>query len=261
MIVRQFDRLNGSVNDAGSVNPDCQDWRDKVKDHCQSTANDIAVDATDSDVREYYQTLLRGLAWPGNGSTDSLQTLAITSCHRGEGVSTVAAQLAVTAASSGTHQVLLVDANVTCPSLHKTFGLTLNSGQSDESRPQASVQSTRYKNLGLLTAGSLGGNELAGSYGSKGICGSVDRFSQLVATAKRSFDLVVFDMPAANPANLSLQLFATFDGVVLVVEADRVRREVAEHTKQKLAEVGANLLGVVLNKRTYHIPNWLYRTL
>ena len=255
MITRKFDRLTGSLHH------DCQDWRGRVKDHCQSlfhglggSAEGIAADATESEVQEYYQTLLRGLAWPGDGSTDALKTLAITSCHRAEGVSTVAARLAVTAAASGTQRVLLVDANLSRPSLHKAFGLKLKSGQSDPSRPRPSIQPTCYKNLHLLTAAGLGN-------GSTSIYSSAERFSQLVAAAKRSFDLVVFDMPPAHPANLSLALFSLFDGVVLVAEAERVRREVAERTRQKLAQAGAKLRGVVLNKRTYHVPNWLYRTL
>jgi len=267
MIRRKPDRLPGVLTHAGALNHadplnhDCHDWQ-SAKDHCQSSfrgsadlANEVLAAAADSAVRGYYRTLLRGLDWPSNRSADSLQTLAITSCQRGEGVSTVAAHLAVTAASSLTHRVLLVDANIAWPSLHKTFGLTLDPGQSDHARPRRSVQSTHYKNLGLLTSRSLSGNDPTS------IDGLTERFSQLVVAAKRSFDLAVFDMPAANPTNLGLQLFAIFDGVLLVAEAERVRSEVAEHTKQKLDQVGANLLGVVLNKRTYHIPNWLYRTL
>ena len=51
------------------------------------------------------------------------------------------------------------------------------------------------------------------------------------------------------------------DGVVLVVESEKTRWEVAESARKWIKSGNGNVLGVVLNKRKYHIPNWLYRRL
>jgi Mrp family chromosome partitioning ATPase len=257
MITRKLERLTAPLlHDCQAM---CRDVTDQIRSSALGVTvpgNEIAADVTDRDVRDYYLTLLRGLARTGTAlHDDPLQTLAITSCQRGEGVSTVAAQLAVTAALSDARRVLLVDANIAYPALHKMLGVTPNADQSDQTRRQPSVQPTRHKNLGLLSAVSFSGNDATNLF-----C-STERFAHLVLASKRYFDLVICDMPATNQANSPLDLFQFFDGVLLVAEAERVRWEVAVRTRQRLAQAGANLLGVVLNKRTHHVPNWLYRTL
>jgi len=45
------------------------------------------------------------------------------------------------------------------------------------------------------------------------------------------------------------------------VEAERTRWEVAENARKSIKSGNGNVLGVVLNKRRYHIPNWLYKRL
>jgi protein-tyrosine kinase len=51
------------------------------------------------------------------------------------------------------------------------------------------------------------------------------------------------------------------DGLLLVLESEKVRWEVAQSRSSALADMGANLLGVVMNKRPDHVPRWLYNTL
>ncbi len=252
MITRKLDRLTAPLlRDYQALSREITGPSRSSTLGVAAPGNDIADDVTGPDVHEYYQTLLRGLT-SQHGPT---QTLAITSCHRGEGVSTVAAQLAITAALSDTQRVLLVDANINRPALHKMLGVTANAGPADQTRRRPSVQSTRYKNLGLLTPASLSRNDATSLF-----CSS-ERFTRLILASKRFFDLVICDMPATNQADSPFDLFPLFDGVVLVAEAERVRWEVAQRTRQRLAQAGANLLGVVLNKRTHHVPDWLYRTL
>jgi Mrp family chromosome partitioning ATPase len=51
------------------------------------------------------------------------------------------------------------------------------------------------------------------------------------------------------------------DGVVLVVEAEKTRWPVAENVRDKIKGSGGNILGIVLNKRRYYIPEWVYKKL
>jgi len=72
---------------------------------------------------------------------------------------------------------------------------------------------------------------------------------------------VVVDLPAVSEASWAARLAHLCDGVVLVVGAERSRWEAVNRAKEQLVNSNANVLGVVLNKRRFHIPEWLYRTL
>lgn len=71
-------------------------------------------------------------------------------------------------------------------------------------------------------------------------------------------DLIILDTPPLLSSPLAQALAPTVDGVVLVVEAERTRAPVVEACRDALNAAGANLLGVVLNKRRYHVPKALY---
>ena len=51
------------------------------------------------------------------------------------------------------------------------------------------------------------------------------------------------------------------DGVVIVIEAGKTREQVAVRAKKELEEAGGKVLGVVLNKRKFYIPEWIYKRL
>jgi len=209
------------------------------------------------EVREYYRTLLRRLDWPGSGSQRLLQTLGITSCYGGEGVSTVACQLAATAAACDGRRVILVDGNLVSPAVHRTFGLGRGPGLADvvvQGREIADcIRASGVENLWVLTGGTPP-RDPAGVYDSA----DLPRF---IETVREHFDLAVFDLPAVGEASSAMRIAGLLDGMLVVVESERVRREVAQRMTEQLTEANARLIGAVLNKRQQHVPNWLYRTL
>lgn len=71
-------------------------------------------------------------------------------------------------------------------------------------------------------------------------------------------DLIVLDTPPVLSSSLSQALAPTADGVVLVVESERTRAAIAQAAKRALEAGGANILGVVLNRRRHHVPKPLY---
>lgn len=71
-------------------------------------------------------------------------------------------------------------------------------------------------------------------------------------------DLVILDTPSVLASPLTLALAPTADGVILVIEAERTRAAVAEAARDCLRAAGANLLGVVFNRRRYHVPKRVY---
>jgi Mrp family chromosome partitioning ATPase len=75
------------------------------------------------------------------------------------------------------------------------------------------------------------------------------------------FDFVVLDLPDLSSSRAAAQVAALCDGALLVVGANKTRWQVAMHAKERLLEARVNLLGAVINRREYPIPQWLYRTL
>lgn len=86
-------------------------------------------------------------------------------------------------------------------------------------------------------------------------------FADLLNSWTGKYKAVVFDMPPVWDGEFSSRLAGQVDGVILVVEAEKVRWQVARQAKEFLLQGHARLFGVVLNKRQFHIPEWMYRRL
>jgi len=175
---------------------------------------------------------------------DTPSTFLIASPTAMEGKSTIAANLAVVLAQ-GNSSVILVDSDLRRPVLHTLFGLPNDKGLSDfllEDHPDLDryLQETEVKNLRLITSGPLPPNpsELLQSA----------RIEALVEELKSKADLVLFDSPAILAVTDADVLGKHVDGVLLAVEAGRTQREATRIAGERLATVGSNILGVVLNK-------------
>jgi capsular exopolysaccharide synthesis family protein len=206
-------------------------------------------------IREYCQSLLQQLSWPGDGADSTLRTLGITSCRKGEGVSTICAQLASAAASWSDCRILLVDANVTDPSVHASFGVSLHPGwanmRQDGNDLEKLIKSTSVPNLSVLCAGSCDNRTMPADI-SLGLSGMVKELAS-------DYDLTVFDLPPVGQDGDAARLAAMLDGVVLVVEAELIHSNEVRTASELLARYGARPLGVVLNKFQQPLPQWLER--
>jgi len=207
--------------------------------------------------REYYETLRYNLLKSKDSSLDMPRLIAITSCSEGEGVSTVASSFAVTLALHG-DRVLLVDANFRHPSVHKIFKVNLSPGLGEVlwngTDGTGAIQPSDIQNLFVLSAGEMKDDPASG-YDSQ-------EFAELLNILKREYSFVVFDMlPMQRSVNYVVRLASLLDGVILVVETERVRWQVVQWANERLVKAKANVLGAVLNKREFHVPRWLYDTL
>ncbi len=194
-------------------------------------------------VQSRYRTVLRRLGWPTVDDAITIQTLGITSCTRGEGVSTVALQLAATAAGMGGQRVLLVDANVPNPAIARRLGLHevrgFTQAVQESGAGELMLLSSPVANLSILAAGAPLGN-VDQVYDSPALAG-------LVNELKADFDLVVFDLPPAGASSACLRLAELLDGVLLVVAAERVRWQAARRVRDLLLSAKVRLIGAVLN--------------
>lgn len=208
-------------------------------------------------VREHYEAFKERLLLGTGGSKKAPRVLAITSSHHDEGVSTIAANLATSLARPGDGQVLLIDADLRHPSVHQIFESKLSPGLadilSDGQGSQGAIVPSPVQNLHILSAGVANANLLE--------IFESDGFTNLLNSIKKDYRFVVIDLPAVNEASWAVRLARLCDGVGLVVEAERSRWEVVRKTKELLVNSNAKVIGVVINKRRFYIPRWLYRTL
>jgi protein-tyrosine kinase len=78
---------------------------------------------------------------------------------------------------------------------------------------------------------------------------------------RQQFDFILIDSPPVTRSAVGLALAHKTDGVLLVVEADKTRWAVARHVKNQIIQAHGNILGVILNKRQYYIPSFIYKWL
>jgi protein-tyrosine kinase len=78
---------------------------------------------------------------------------------------------------------------------------------------------------------------------------------------KERFDLIIVDSPPAMLFPDGPSLVSHVDGVILVVEAEKTRWQVALNAKEKIIKSGGTILGIVFNKRKYYIPEYIYKYL
>jgi non-specific protein-tyrosine kinase len=177
------------------------------------------------------------------------RTVLVTSAGAGEEPSTAAANLAAAIAQGGL-SVALVDADQRRPLLHRIFQIPNDRGLATAlshgpDELAGFIQPTSVENLDMLPAGPTPPNpsELLGS----------ERMHRLIDRLKQTYALVVLaGPPVLGVADASI-LAPQVDGVILVVEAGRTRREPAQSAVETLALVGGNILGVVLtNLATRH---------
>ena len=191
-----------------------------------------------------------------NGSDKPIKTILFCSSQRGEGNSTVCLNFAQTLAAQG-YRVLLVDADLRNPTLHRMFQFEQKEGLTDLCLGRTSLENgtkiTILDNLWVITSGM--------PYPNPSAIFESEAFDALLDQMKIHADCILFDSPPLDSCSDSAALAAKVDGVVLVVQSEKTRREVARKAKDRLEKTGARILGVVLNKRRFHIPKWIYSRL
>ena len=186
-----------------------------------------------------------------------IRTLMVVSCGEGEGASTVAAGLLGILGKETADKVILVDANFRTSSVHRRFDTRKNSGLADLITGRASIEwiikQTGTRNIYMVTSGDHTTNPL-------GIFDST-RMDMFIHFCKEKFRYSVFDSAPCNLFPDVSILSPKMDAVILVVEAEKTRWEVAQRAKEELEKAGAKIFGAVLNKRKYYIPKSIYRRL
>jgi succinoglycan biosynthesis transport protein ExoP len=184
------------------------------------------------------------------------RTLLVTSSLPGEGKTTTAVNTAISLAQTGA-SVVIIDADMRRPRLRSIFDLAeregLSSILSSEMNQEGMLQTIskdEASGLHVLTSGPIPPNpaELLGS----------DQMRKLIAVLSNKFTHVVIDSPPISSFTDGVLVASIVDGVLLVVHGGKSSRNVVRRSRQLLLDVGAKILGVVLNNVSVRSRDYYY---
>ena len=200
----------------------------------------VALSAPQSAAAEAFRSLRTNIQFASLDHT--LQLITITSAGIDEGKSLVAANLAITMAQAE-QRVILVDCDLRRPALHSLFGVSNDSGVTSMLFANAGdappLQATSVPGLQLLASGPLPPRP-ADILGSR-------RMGEILQALRGLADVVIIDTPPVLAVSDAVVLAPRVDGVILVMQAGRTRREPAKQARIVLEKAKAHIVGVVLN--------------
>jgi capsular exopolysaccharide synthesis family protein len=213
----------------------------------------VLTETVPHDFGEAFRSLRTSLVFTSGGG-ENTRVIAVTSSQPLEGKTTTAANLAFALALGGS-RVLLIDADMRRPGLHKTLGLQNELGLSHlltgQSRVREVVQRTADPNLFAITAGRTPPNpsELLSS----------ERMTQMLANLSMGpFDWVVVDTPPVLAVTDAVIVAQKVAGVVFVIGSEMTRRVHAERALETLQSGRARSIGVVLNRVDFNRNKYYY---
>jgi Mrp family chromosome partitioning ATPase len=194
-----------------------------------------------------------------NVAPGTCRVLQCIAARRGEGASSVARDIALIGARTLNLRVLLLDLDPPGRQQAETLRarclersaaapvVQLLPGQT-QSGSSAQVAVLRFDGVGALVS------EVQGAWP-----GAVVIWDSAIEVLRASFDLIVVDSPSLEAGFEGVVLAPQMDANLIVVQAESTRTAVAQNLRDQLREVGAPIGGVVLNRRRFHIPRFIYR--
>ncbi len=186
------------------------------------------------------------------------RTLMISSSIYGEGKTITAINLAIMMAQDINKPILLIDGVSRDPQICRHLGLTPKTGLTDflmDSIPLESVllSANKINNLTVLPGGKVVPNPSSLLESS--------RMNHLLTEVRSRFEYVIIDTAPVLSATDAGIIGPETDGVLLVIQADRTKREVIQRAQSVLTEAKAKIIGYVLTDVQHPIPDFIYRHL
>jgi len=192
-----------------------------------------------------------------HGQAEGGRVVVFAAVDSRSGCSRVCSQAGRILAESVPGSVCLVDANFRKPALAAGFRTTNYHGLADALKVAGPMRGfariVHGDNLWLVPSGSAAEHSV-------GLLHS-DYIKKRIDDLRKEFDYVLIDAPALNSYSEGIAMGQFADGLVLVLQANSTRRDVGARIAERLQASHVNILGAVLNKRRFPIPNFLYRRL
>jgi len=194
-----------------------------------------------SSAAEGFRTLRAAVSLARNA--EKLRNIGISSTIPSEGKSLVASNFAIVTAQTGL-RTLLVDADLRRPSVHKAFQLQSPVGLSAYLSERVSsideiIHPTDVPNMDVVCCGATPSNpsELISS----------KRMLQFLEEVSSRYDRVILDCPPVSAVADPLVVGAMCDGLIFVTKFNKIRREHALRSVQRIQDAGIHIVGLVLN--------------
>ena len=205
-----------------------------------------------SQMAESYRALRTSLLLTSLGGPPKV--ILVTSSLPQEGKTTTSINTAIVLAQKGT-RVLLIDADLRRPSIHKTLGMGPKTGLSNvltgnATLQQAVVRSSILPTLFVLTAGTPPPNpaELLASSNMKDI----------LAELREQYDHIIVDTPPTLSVTDAVVMSTRADAVVLVIRSGQTTKQALRRARDLLTQVNARVAGVLLNAVDLTSPDYYY---
>jgi len=229
-----FEEVAGGVPVVGLI-PLVAEWRTKENPRL------VSLSQPTSPAAEAYRTLRTMVQ--SRAVDHPMRTLQVTSCNAGEGKTTTVANLGIAFARSG-HRVVVACCDLRRPRLHEFFGLSNEIGFTSVLLGKVPLTGALQEvadqpRLHVLASGPLPSNpaELLSS----------KRTTEVLGTLQMGADMVLLDSPPVLPVTDALVLSSRVDATLLVCALRATERREVVRSVELLNEVGASLVGAVLN--------------
>lgn len=204
----------------------------------------------DTEITKLVQRLF---SHASNGSGPKV--VSFTGIARDDRSSWICARAAEALAERAAGSVCLVEANLWSPQLHVHTGATNQVGLAEALTTKGPIRSFAIPlgggNLWLIPSGLV----------KPGFYPSMERYRERFAELREAFDYILLSAPPLSRETDAIIIGQLSDGVVLIVDANRSRRETVRRAQEQLEGAQVKLLGAVLDQRTFPIPERLYRRL
>jgi succinoglycan biosynthesis transport protein ExoP len=205
-----------------------------------------------SQMAESYRALRTSLLLTFAGGPPNV--ILITSALPEEGKTTTSVNSAIVLAQKGT-RVLLIDADLRRPSIHKTLGMGPKVGLSNVLTGAATLQeaiipSTILPDLFILPAGTPPPNpaELLAS----------TKMKNILAELRKQYDHIVIDSPPTLSVTDAVVMSTDADAVVLVIRSGHTTKPALRRARDILLQVNARVCGVLVNAVDLNSPDYYY---
>ena len=217
----------------------------------------ISIRKPKSPISESYRGIRTSIEF--SNLDKEMKVINVTSSMQGEGKSTVIANIAVSFANLE-KKVLLLEGDLRNPSVHRMFNISNINGLTDillnNKNFAECVHCTEVKNLHVLTCGAVPPNpsEILSS----------KKMKDFINELREYYDYIFIDTPPIGVVTDAGIISTYSDGCVFVVGSKQCDVEIAKVSKHRLEDVGANIIGAVLNKfetegNGYNYYNYYYQ--
>ena len=183
------------------------------------------------------------------------RTILFTSSTAGEGTTTVATGFARFLSLQGMSRILVCEMNARHPSFSDVFSINGDLGITDyflrDTTISSIVQASDFHDLDILQVGGHDPSTIQLHLS--------NAFPRFLKEAKEQYDTILIDAPPVISSPESPAMASFVDGVVMVVRAGKTKREIVQRALDAIGQFEGKMLGIVLNRKKYYIPEFLYK--